>query len=144
MHDILHRVIIETSPEKLYEALTQASGLSAWWTRAEMTAQVGSVARFRFGPDGEHKVDMKITELVPYRKVVWKCVAGPWVHTTEFCFDVMPHARGAVLQFANRGWAEASEFFMHCNCKWGFFLGVSLKSYLETGLGRPSPQDPNF
>ena len=65
MTDILHRVIIETSPDKLYKALTEQRGLSAWWTKVETTAKVGALASFGFGPNGDHKVDMKITELVP-------------------------------------------------------------------------------
>ena len=72
MVDILHRVIIETSPEKLYAALTEPHGLSAWWTKAETTTQVGALASFGFGPNGEHRVDMKITELAPNKKVAWK------------------------------------------------------------------------
>ena len=144
MTDILHRVVIETSPEKLYMALTEQRGLNAWWTKAETTAKVGTLASFVFGSNGEHRVDMKIIELAPNERVIWECVAGPWADTKEFSFDIKSHERGSVVQFANRGWAEPSEFFMHCNCKWGFFLGISLKNYLETGKGRPHPEDPNF
>ena len=35
MTDILHRIIIEASPEKVYAALTEQAQLSAWWTKAE-------------------------------------------------------------------------------------------------------------
>ncbi|WP_157828049.1 hypothetical protein [Paraglaciecola sp. MB-3u-78] len=52
--------------------------------------------------------------------------------------------RDAVLHFNHQGWSEADDFFQHCNCKWGFFLAVSLKSYLEKGVGQPHPQDPNI
>ena len=76
MTDILHRVIIETSPEKLYKALTEQRGLSAWWTKAETTAKVGALASFGFGPNGDHKVDMKITELVPNERVAWSSPSG--------------------------------------------------------------------
>ena len=145
MAEILHRVEIETSPEKLYNALTEQSGLSAWWTKAETTAKVGTIASFLFGPEGnQHQCDMKITELTPNKKVVWKCISGPWVETKEFSFEIKAHERGSVVLFAHRGWTEPSEFFMHCNCKWGFFLGVSLKNYLETGKGNPHPGDPNI
>ena len=56
MTDILHRVVIETSPEKLYQALTEQSGLSAWWTKAETSAKVGEL--------GADEVAEGITELV--------------------------------------------------------------------------------
>jgi len=144
MTAILHRVVIESAPEKLYTALTEQTGLSAWWTKTKVTGDVGSITSFLFGPGGEHKCDMKIIKLVPNERVEWKCTSGPWVDTEGFSFDIKPHERGAVVLFANRGWAEPSEFFMHCNCKWAFFLGVSLKNYLETGNGKPHPEDPNF
>lgn len=143
MAEILHRIVIETSPEKLYNALTDQDGLSAWWTDAESENEVGGVAQFRFGADG-NKVDMQIAEHVPNEKVAWKCVNGPWVDTGEFSFEIKPDERGSVVRFAHRGWPEADDFYMHCNSKWGFFLGVSLKNYLESGKGLPHPNDPNL
>ena len=143
MTEILHRIVVNEAPEVLYRALTERAGLAAWWTpMVEATPEVGSVARFRFG-DGEHGPDMEITELTPAQRVAWTCVAGPWVGN-RFEFDIAPHERGAVLAFAHRGWSEAGEFYMHCNAKWGYFLGVSLKSYVETGTGAPHPQDPDL
>ena len=52
-------------------------------------------------------------------------------------------ADGVVL-FGHKGWKQAGEFYMHCNSKWGFFLGTSLKDYVETGKGRPAPEDPDL
>ncbi len=142
MDEILHRITIENSPHEVYRALTEQRGLSAWWTRAQAKPQAGSMARFVFGPNDEHVVEMAVTRLVPDRQVVWRCVTGPWVDTDDFTFDIEPHERGAVLDFSHRRWPEADSFYRHCNSKWGFFLGVSLKRYLETGQGLPSPQDP--
>lgn len=93
MTDILHRVVIETTPQQLYRALTEQSGLSAWWTKAETTSEAGSVASFTFGPNGDFRVDMKITELARDKAVRWKCVSGPWVDTDEFSFEIQPHER---------------------------------------------------
>jgi uncharacterized protein YndB with AHSA1/START domain len=144
MTDILHRIIIEASPEALYRALTEQNGLSAWWTKTETTPELGALASFVFGPNDDHKVDMEIMELVTNKKVVWKCVSGPWVDTGEFCFIIESHDRGSVLNFAHRDWAVPDEFYMHCNSKWGFFFTVSLKNYLETGKGNPHPEDPSI
>lgn len=144
MTDILHRVIIEASPEKIYSALTEQDQLSAWWTKAKTESKVGSVASFFFGPNGGHKVEMEITDLVPNERVCWKCVNGPWVDTKAFQFNIKVDERGSALQFSNLGWAESDEFFMHCNSKWGFFLTVSLKNLLERGVGQPHPNDPNI
>ncbi|MBV1915655.1 MAG: SRPBCC domain-containing protein [Pseudomonadales bacterium] len=144
MTDILHRIVIEASPEKVYDALTNQAQLSAWWARAETEGKVGSIVSFFFGPNGEHQVEMEITDLVPNERVCWKCVGGPWVDTDAFQFTIQADERGSALQFSNSGWAEANEFFMHCNSKWGFFFTVSLKNLLEKGSGQPHPNDPNI
>ena len=144
MSNILHRVIIEASPEKVYGALTEQDGLSAWWTKAKTDAKIGSVASFFFGPEGEHQIKMEITDLIPNERITWKCVEGPWVNTKAFEFQIQPHERGSDLQFSNLGWPKTDELFMHCNSKWGFFLTVSLKNLLETGKGQPHPHDPNI
>lgn len=144
MNEILHRIVIEVSPEKVYNALTDQDQLSSWWTIASTEGKVGSVASFSFGPDGEHKVNMEIIELILNERVCWKCVNGPWVNTESFKFDIQEDKRGTVLKFRHTGWAESDEFYMHCNSKWGFFLAVSLKDLLEKGTGKPHPHDPDI
>ena len=57
MHSILHKLKIETSSEALYNALSTQEGLSGWWTRAEQGA---GYVHFFFGPDGGHRVTMRI------------------------------------------------------------------------------------
>lgn len=76
--------------------------------------------------------------------VVWHCLAGLWTETGLFTFSISPDERGAVLNFSHQGWSETNDFYQHCNSKWGFFLVVSLKSYLEKGVGQPHPNDPNI
>jgi len=144
MTNILHRVVIETSPETLYKALTEQEQLSAWWTKTNTSGKLGSVAEFFFGPNDDHKVAMKITELALNKRVRWTCVEGAWVETGAFQFEIQADERGSVLLFSHSGWNEANEFFMHCNSKWGFFLVVSLKALLETGTGQPHPNDPRI
>jgi uncharacterized protein YndB with AHSA1/START domain len=145
MNNILHRITIETTPEKLYRAITTQQGLSAWWTKAKTNGdEQGSTNSFYFGPDGSHQVDMQIESLKTNEQVVWQCTAGPWVETGVFTFSITPDEKGAVLHFKHQGWNETGDFYQHCNCKWGFFLAVSLKSYLEKGIGQPHPQDPSI
>lgn len=144
MQAILHRVEMDVSPEQVYQALTSQQGLSAWWTQVSIDEKVGGLAKFLFGPNGEHPVHMQIKQLTPSQQVVWQCQLGPWENTGQFVFDIAAIERGAALNFSHHGWPEADDFYRHCNCKWGFFLGVSLKQYLETGIGKPHPQDPNF
>ena len=48
-YDIVHSVDIETTPERLYEAIATQKGLAGWWTpqvKAEPT--VGALNEFHF------------------------------------------------------------------------------------------------
>lgn len=142
MNTILHKITIETSPELLYQALTSQDGLSSWWTKTRSSEAINS---FFFGPEGaQQQVDMEIKTLNKNKLVSWKCVAGPWTETGLFNFEIEPDERGAILKFSHEGWDQLDDFFAHCNSKWGFFLTVSLKNYLEKDLGQPHPNDPNI
>jgi len=144
MTAIKHRLKIQCPTAKLYRALIAAEGLSQWWTRAETNSQPGSTATFSFGPQGEHRVVMEIVELKKNEKVIWRCIDGPWKETGLFTFNISRDEESSMLEFIHEGWEESGEFYMHCNSKWGFFLVVSLKNYLETGQGSPHPQDPDI
>lgn len=142
MPDILHRVIIEALPAQVFSALTTQQGLSDWWTRAAISPD--NIVSFMFGPNGEHVVKMAVEQLVPDKKVVWRCVEGPWVDIGEFVYDIIEDERGSVVLFSHTGWQKADDFYRHCNSKWGFFLATSLKELLETGTGKPHPADPDI
>ena len=140
MADILHRIGVEqSSPERVYDALTTLDGLSGWW--AEKTSgetDVGGVIQFRFGPGG---FDMRVAELDPGRRVRWDVVDGPqeWIGTS-IQWDLRQEGDWTIVLFRHEGWREPVEFMHHCSTKWATFL-LSLKQLLETGAGAPDPRD---
>lgn len=141
MHSILHKIVIESSSENLFQALSTVEGLSNWWTKAE---QKGEEITFFFGPNGEHQVVMALISVTANQEVKWQCVAGPWADKGEFVFSISEDERGVCLDFSHHGWQETDDFYKHCNSKWGYFLVVSLKQYLEAGTGLPHPNDPSI
>lgn len=142
MVDILHRVGVIASPDAVYTALTTIDGLSGWWT--EKTTSVGDdVIRFRFPlpGQGEDGFDMKVLETVPGTLVHWEVVAGPeeWIGT-HVRFQLKQEDDYTIVLFSQEGWKEPVEFMYHCSTKWGTFL-MSLKELVETGAGKPAPND---
>ncbi|MFT3750224.1 MAG: SRPBCC domain-containing protein [Agriterribacter sp.] len=135
---ICHRLLIKKPAETVYEALTTQKGLSGWWT-PDTTAkpEVGSTARFAFGPD--YFKELKIEELKPYSKVKWLCLKAfeEWIGTT-MTFDLEPHAKGTILIFHHEGWKAYSNEFASCSYDWALFFR-SLKFLCETGKGFPYP-----
>jgi len=140
MVDILHRIGVEnSSPDKVYDALTTLDGLSGWWASdTKGSAEVGGVIEFRFAPGG---FDMEVLELQPAERVVWRVVDGPaeWVGTTVN-WEIKQEDDFTIVLFGHVGWKEPCEFMHHCSTKWAIFL-MSLKALLETGTGNPEPRD---
>ncbi|HEY6478680.1 MAG TPA: SRPBCC domain-containing protein [Streptosporangiaceae bacterium] len=140
MVDILHRVgVKDSTPDKVYDALTSVEGLADWWTEdTKGSSDVGGVLQFRFLQGG---FDMEVTELKPSERVAWQVVDGPeeWIGTT-IDWDLRQDGDYTIVLFKHQGWAEAGEFMHHCSTKWGSYL-MSLKSLLETGEGGPAPRD---
>ncbi len=140
MPDIIHRIEVKADIHAVYAALSSEQGLKGWWTTdvSMKHAAVGTVIEFRFGNGGP---DMEILGLKEPNLVLWKCIAGPedWVGT-ELSFSLKTSGENTVVYFAQRGWKEESEFMAHCSCKWSQFL-FSLKAFLETGGGKPYPND---
>jgi uncharacterized protein YndB with AHSA1/START domain len=141
MVDILHRIGIEnTTPAKVYEALTTVDGLAGWWTDdTHGSGDVGGKLEFRFPPTGGF--DMEVVDLQPSERVQWRVVDGPqeWIGTT-IDWDIHQDGNYTIVLFDHKGWKEPVEFMHHCSTKWGSFL-MSLKALVETGTGAPAPRD---
>ncbi len=145
MVDIVHRVGIQASPEKVFRALSTIEGLAAWWTEnTRGVSDVGQTITFQFrDPNGEIKggFEMEVLKQEPFKEVQWKCEKGPeeWIGT-EITFDLRQENDFTIVQFGHRNWREPVEFMAHCSTKWATFL-MSLKDLLETGTGKPAPRD---
>jgi len=135
MPDILHRVGINNTPKKVYQALSTIDGLSHWWvTTTKGQTKLGGVVNFGF-------CRMKVIESKPGKVVKWKCVGGPqdWIGT-EVTFQLKLRKGQTFILFKHANWKKPVEFMHHCSTKWAVFL-LSLRDWLERGEGRPSPYD---
>jgi len=145
MTDIVHRIGVRADVPAVYAALATAEGVAGWWTtRTSGVSRPGATLDLAFpAPDGRvlGTLQVDVVELVPDRRVHWRFRAGPqeW-ESTEATFDLHRAEDFTIVRFAHRNWRECSEFTAHCSTKWATFL-LSLKDLVETGRGRPSPDD---
>jgi uncharacterized protein YndB with AHSA1/START domain len=145
MVDIIHRVATTAPLSKVYAALSTVEGVAGWWTE-ETTGEskLGGTLEVRFrSPSGEAIGGMRfeLVKLAPNQTVHWRFVSGPpeWIGT-EVTFSLSRVGERTVILFAHKNWREAVEFTAHCSTKWATFL-LSLRDFVETGKGRPSPHD---
>ena len=140
MADIIHRVGIACDVNQVYTALTTNEGLATWWTNEVTGAgDVGSILEFRFNGMGP---DFKVTELIKNSLVRWSHygnVPEDWMGT-QISFKLINSDNQVLVLFCHANWSKPSDFMAHCSTKWAVFL-FSLKKALETGKGRPFPDD---
>jgi len=144
MVDIVHRVGIKAPLDMVYRALATREGVAGWWTTSTQgDSKVGGMLKVRFTSDGKELggFDIKVLELEPGKRVLWQVVEGPeeWVGT-KVGFDLKQEDGFSIVLFKHQGWKDPAEFMYHCSTKWAIFL-MSLKSFVETGEGAPSPGD---
>ena len=151
MTDIIHRIGIKASLAAVYRALGTVNGVAGWWTK-ETTGEsrIGGIITVRFldhGSDGrgpvteKGRMDLEVSRLEPGKEVRWKVNAGPeeWIGT-DVTFSLAEADGQTVVAFGHRNWREPVEFMAHCSMKWATFL-LSLREFVETGTGRPAPDD---
>jgi len=145
MVDIIHRIGIKSPVTHVYNALTSLEGLAHWWTEeVRGDVRVGGKIEFSFRTkSGEllGKMVMAVQELNADKDVRWRCMEGPaeWVGT-DITFQLSQQDDQTIVLFGHRNWREAVEATSHCSMKWATFL-LSLREYVETGKGKPSPHD---
>lgn len=145
MADITHRIGIRSTIDKVYNSVSTVKGLSNWWTEeVQGEEKVGGKIKFSFRSlAGEilGEMLMEVKQLDQEKEVCWQCVEGPeeWIGT-EISFQLSQQDDQVILLFGHRNWKEPVEFMAHCSMKWAVFL-LSLRDYVETGNGKPSPND---
>lgn len=142
MADIIHRVGIKAPVSDVFAAVSTVEGVAGWWTKE--TTGAGNEIDVRFlSPSGQEigGMAMEVTEVEPNRKVQWRFKTGPeeWIGT-DATFDLQQDGENTILLFGHRNWREPVEFMAHCSMKWATFM-LSLKELVETGRGKPSPND---
>ncbi len=145
MADIIHRIGIKAPAARVYQAVATARGVAGWWTvDTTGTAKTGGTVNVRFlHKDGREvgQMDFEMTRLEPDREVHWRFTAGPpeWLGT-DVTFQLTQDGDMTVVIFGHRHWKEPVEFMAHCSMKWAVFL-LSLRELVESGKGRPAPDD---
>lgn len=145
MVDIIHRLGIKAPAARVYQAVATLDGLAHWWTdEVRGDGKPGGKIMFTFRSktgDVLGSMTREVTKLDAAKQARWRCVEGPpeWI-STDITFDLTEEDNQTTVIFGHRNWREAIDFIAHCSMKWAVFL-LSLRDYVETGAGKPSPRD---
>ncbi len=136
---------IQASADAVFDALTTANGLAAWWNPA--TGSGVSGGELRFIMNAPEPLVIHVDEATRPTLVRWSVTDCPflpdWIGTRP-TFSITPlDADTSELHFHHWGLHEELECIDICSHSWNHYIMTSLRDYLERGHGSPygSPAD---
>ena len=101
-------ISVDQSPEEAFAAINNVRG---WWSEniEGSTAKVGDEWTYRY--KDAHRCTMKVTEMVPNKKVVWLVVDNYFNFTqdrtewtnTKIVFEISTHGNKTEIRFTHQG-----------------------------------------
>jgi uncharacterized protein YndB with AHSA1/START domain len=137
---VRHRVGIRGSRSAIFAALTQPAGLAGWWsTTATGGAEVGQTIDLGFG--GVVALSFVVREMTPDKSIEMVCPEGPgpWKES-QLSFALDEDEDQVFITLVHSSDKANDDDFLYFNTKWPLYL-LSLRDLIETGKGRPSPND---
>jgi hypothetical protein len=134
---------VDQSPEEAFKGITNPRG---WWSQdiEGGTEKLGDEFTYRY--EDVHKCKMKLTELVPGKKVVYHVLDNYFNFTedktewigTDLIFEIAEKGDKTEVNFTHLGLVPEYECFDLCSNSWGFYVNSSLRSLITTGKGAPN------
>lgn len=136
MFSIHHDIIIKSTPEEIFNAVTTAEGLDSWWTKQSSgQPKMGEDYRFFFtkGYDWYAKVLM----VTPNKQIMFKMIDADedWMDTL-LTFTIIKKENSCVLRFDHTEWRSINDHFRRTSYCWAIYMR-GIKKYLEEGLITP-------
>jgi uncharacterized protein YndB with AHSA1/START domain len=127
--NMIHNVL----PERVYEALTEASELEKWWgvpTTAQ--AEMGSIFEFQF-PGQQHGLRFEITRLEEGRLVQWRVLQPVWPMEPGIeqvvTWTLEPYETSTLVDLRVEGWSQDAYVYANVSYKFATYM-FKLKVYL--------------
>jgi Activator of Hsp90 ATPase homolog 1-like protein len=137
---------VDQSPEEVFGAINNVRG---WWSEniEGRTDKVGDEWTYRY--KDVHVCKMKITELIPGKKVAWLVLDNHFDFTkdksewkgTNVIFEITKTGDKTEVRFTHEGLVPEYECFDVCSNAWGSYVNGSLRSLITTGKGKPNPKE---
>ena len=136
---------VDQTPEEAFEAINNVRG---WWSE-EIEGRTDELGEFNYHYQDIHRCTLKITELVPGKKVVWRVVdnyfnfiqdKSEW-KDTDIVFEIAQKGDKTEVRFTHVGLVPAYECYGVCSDAWGTYINGSLRNLITTGKGQPNQNE---
>lgn len=144
--DYTTTLVVDQSPEEVFAAINNVRG---WWSKEieGSTDQLNDEWTYRY--QDVHRCKIRITELVPGRKVVWQVMDNYFSFTEDkdewkgnkMVFELTEKDGTTHLRFTQIGLVPAYECYDICENAWNTYIQKSLYNLITTGEGQPNDKD---
>ncbi|MGO9411717.1 MAG: SRPBCC family protein [Spirochaetia bacterium] len=138
---------VDQSPKQVFDAIKNVRG---WWSEEieGMTDTKGT--EFRYHYQDVHRCTMRITELIPEKKVEWLVLdnyfnfvedKGDEWKGTKVVFEISRKGDKTEVHFTHVGLVPQHECYSVCSNAWGSYVSGSLWKLITTGKGNPNRKE---
>lgn len=139
-------ILVDQSPAVAFRAILNFRG---WWSE-EIEGNTDKLnEEFFYHYKDIHLCKLKLTELIPDKKIVYLVTANEfnfvedkseWVNT-KLIFGITSEEGKTRVRFTHEGLVPEYECYKVCNDAWSGYIKNSLYKLITTGKGEPNPKD---
>lgn len=139
-------LLVDETPKQVFEAINNVRG---WWSENIEGSTDKHNEEYIYRYKDVHYCKIKVTELVPYKKVTWQVLDNyfkftkdqtEWIGTT-IVFDISQQEGQTQLIFTHVGLVNHHECYEICRDAWTGYLQNSLRDLITTGKGQPNARE---
>ncbi len=134
---------VDNTPQEVFDAINNVRG---WWSQLIEGDTDKLDAVFYYHARDLHRCTLKVTELVPGKKVVWHVLHNDFTfikdksewNGTDIVFEIASKGDKTELTFTHVGLVPAYECYGVCSDAWSTYIRGSLHDLITTGKGNPN------
>jgi hypothetical protein len=139
--DFTITLLVDNTPKEAFDAINNVRG---WWS-GDNEGRTDRLGEFQHRHGDMHRCTIKITELVPGKRVRWRVVdnyfdfvkdKSEWKDTDIF-FEIAKKRDKTEVRFTHVGLVPAYECYDICSNAWGSLINGSLRDLITKGKGQP-------
>ena len=147
--DFTTTILVDQTPQQVFDAINNVRG---WWSE-EIEGDTHKLNdEFTYHYKDVHICRMKLTEVVPNKKVVWQVLSNYFNFTkdksewtgTKVIFEISEKDGKTQLHFTHEGLTPEFECYNACHDGWTNYVKKSLYSLITIGKGQPNPKEGGF
>lgn len=144
--DFATSILVDQSPTEAFHAINNVRG---WWSEEIEggTEELNDVFDYHFRD--VHRCQMKLTEVIPDKKVVWLVLdnyfnftkdKSEWIGT-KIIFEIVKKDNKTEIRFTHQGLVPEYECYEICHDAWSGYIHNSLRDLIATGRGKPNSNE---